>query len=466
MNSFPYARPPLGTARLQRRNDTLETLADYALDLRFASISETTINSVRDCVLDCVTSAVAGADSDAAGAARLAAQATFGQGGLSSIWFSGRKAPAAGAILANSTAASILDLDDGHRAATGHPGAAIIPSCLAVAEETGCSWEELVTCIVIGYEISVRIAAGRDFSRLDTMSTGKWCNYGVAAAVGRMRGLKRTELVQALAVAGVHGPNQSAAGYSKVMGNHAKEGIPWSSLTGCMAVSLAQAGFTGPTDILDHPAYFDRAAILRGLGRSFVIEGVYFKPYSCCRWAHAAIDGLTDILEREGLKREAIQSVEVHTFERALKLNNDADPDTLEAAQYSVPFVLGVAAVQGREALLPLTENSLHHPETIAFARRVELLVDDTINARFPATTGARIIIKTPTGQHQREVMHPLGDPANPMSRDRLLAKFNAATRALNADKVLSAITEFDNGQYAPLVCALADPGVLSGNEN
>src|SRR5690606_34145344 len=125
------------------------------------------------------------------------------------------------------------------------------------------------------------------------------------------------------------------------------------------------------------------------------IEGVYFKPYSCCRWAHAAIDGLTDILEREGLKREAIQSVEVHTFERALKLNNDADPDTLEAAQYSVPFVLGVAAVQGREALLPLTENSLHHPETVAFARRVELLVDDTINARFPATTGARIIIKT-----------------------------------------------------------------------
>ena len=115
--------------------------------------------------------------------------------------------------------------------------------------------------------------------------------------------------------------------------------------------------------------------------------------------------------------------------------------------------------------MLPLTENSLHHPETIAFARRAELLVDDTINAKFPATTGARIIIKTPTGQHQREVMHPLGDPANPMSRDRLLAKFNAATRALNAGKILSAIAEFDNGQYAPLVSALADRCVLSANE-
>lgn len=463
MNSSPYARPSPGASAPQRRSETLESLADYVLDLRFDALSQATIQSVRDCVLDCVTSAVAGAGSDGAGAARRAGPAAFGQGGLSSIWFSGVKAPAAGAILANCTAASILDLDDGHRAATGHPGAAIIPSCLALAEETGCSWEELVTCIVLGYEVSVRIAAGRDFTRLDTMSTGKWCNYGVAAAVGRMRGLNRDQLIQAMAVAGVHGPNQSAAGYSKIMGNHAKEGIPWSSLTGCMAVSLAQAGFTGPTDILDHPAYFDRAAILRGLGRSFAIEGVYFKPYSCCRWAHAAIDGLTDILENEGLKREAVQSVEVHTFERALKLNNDSDPDTLEGAQYSVPFVLGVAAVQGREALLPMTEASLHHPETIAFASRVELLVDDTINAQFPATTGARVIIKTKTGQHQREIMHPLGDPANPMSREKLLTKFDAATRALNVGKILSAIGNFDGGNYAPLIAALVDLDVLSG---
>ncbi|MGV8834435.1 MAG: MmgE/PrpD family protein, partial [Devosia sp.] len=417
MNTYPYSRNAFGASAQPRRSDTLENLADYALDLQFSSLPEETINSVRNCVLDCVGAALAGADSEGARASRVATPNAFGTGGQSSVWFSGTKAPASGAIFANSTAASILDLDDGHRAATGHPGAAVIPSCLALAEETGCSWEELVTCIVLGYEIAVRVAAGRDFGQLDTMSTGKWCNYGVAAAVGRMRGLSRDQLVQAMAVSGVHGPNQSAAGYSKVMGNHAKEGIAWSSLTGCISVSLAQAGFTGPTDILDHPSYFDRAAILRGLGRSYAIDGVYFKPYSCCRWAHAAIDGLTDILEGEGLKREAVESIEVHTFERALKLNNDFDPLTLEGAQYSVPFVLAVAAVQGRDALLPLTIKSLHDPETTAFARRVELLVDETINAQFPSTTGARVIIKTSTGQHQREVMHPLGDPANPMSR-------------------------------------------------
>lgn len=458
MNTYKYARSSLWSAAPQRRNDTLESLADYVLNVQFNALSDATINSARDCVLDCVIAAVAGADSDGAQAAREAAPVAFGAGGSSSIWFCGVKIPAAGAILANCTAASILDLDDGHRAATGHPGAAIIPSCLALAEETGCSWQELITCIVLGYEVAVRIAAGRDFSRLDTMSTGKWCNYGVAAAVGRMRGLTRDQLIQAMAVAGVHGPNQSAAGYSKLMGNHAKEGIPWSALTGCMSVTLARAGFTGPTDILDHPAYFDRAAILRGLGRSFAIEGVYFKPYSCCRWAHAAIDGLTDILSGEGLRPEAIEAVEVHTFERALKLNNDADPETLESAQYSVPFMLGVAAVEGRDALLPLTIHSLHNPATVAFARKVELLVDDTINARFPATTGARVVLVTATGRHMREVMHPKGDPANPMTREELLHKFAAATRHLNATPVLEAIGQFDSGNHLPLIAALAAP--------
>jgi len=456
MKTFGLARNAMTGSAAPRRNDALELLADYALDMRFDRLPPETIASAQNCVLDCIASAIAGAHNPGARAARVAAGMAFGQGAHSTVWFAGTRMPTAAAILANSTAASILDLDDGHRAATGHPGAAIIPVCLAVAEEQGSSWEELITAIVIGYEIAVRVAAGRDFSRLDTMSTGKWCNYGVAAAVSRLRGLKRGTMIQAMAVSGVYGPNQSAAGYSKVMGNHAKEGITWSTVTGCVAASLAEAGFTGPTDILDHPAYFDRASILRGLGRSFAIDRVYFKPYSCCRWAHAAIDGLADIFEGDGLRWEAVKSVEVYTFERALKLNNEPDPNTLEGAQYSVPFVLGVAAVEGRSALLPLTEESLHRPETVDFAGRVSLLVDEEIDAAFPATTGARIVLKTATGQHTREVLHPLGDPDNPMPRDQLVKKFCVATRnAISAERQADFLRAFDalnSGDYAPLL--------------
>ena len=45
------------------------------------------------------------------------------------------------------------------------------------------------------------------------------------------------------------------------MGNHVKEGIPWSTFTGLCALELAAAGFTGPIDILDHPDKADEDGI-------------------------------------------------------------------------------------------------------------------------------------------------------------------------------------------------------------
>ena len=100
------------------------------------------------------------------------------------------------------------------------------------------------------------------------------------------------QTAEAMAVAGVLSPGLSAAGYSKVMGNHAKEGIPWATMTGLWAADLAAGGFTGPLDILDHPDYYDAAKILAGLGEGFAVDAIYFKPYACCRWIHSALDGL------------------------------------------------------------------------------------------------------------------------------------------------------------------------------
>jgi hypothetical protein len=76
---------------------------------------------------------------------------------------------------------------------------------------------------------------------------------GAAAAGGRLRRMNPDNLAQALAIAGVQAPGLSAAGYSQVMGNSTKEGIPWATLTGLSALWLADKGFTGPVDILDHP---------------------------------------------------------------------------------------------------------------------------------------------------------------------------------------------------------------------
>jgi len=409
---------------------TTAALAEFVLGLRGEDIPAATVETVRRCVLDLLGAAVAGAQSEAAVIARAGA-ARLGGEGRADIWFGGGRRQAAFAAFANSAAASALDLDDGHRTAGGHPGAAVIPAVLAVAQETQTGWAEVLAALVAGYEVGVRIAAARDFSALDTLSTGRWCAYGVAAAASRLRRLTVRQTAESMAVAGVLSPGLSAAGYSQVMGNHAKEGIPWATLTGLWAAELAAGGFTGPLDILDHRGYYDAGKILSGLGERFAVDGVYFKPYACCRWIHGAIDALCDLMQRHSLRPAAIHAIEVHTFARALRLNNHPDPDNFESAQYSLPFCIAVAALKGKDALLPMQEGLLHQPDLVALAGRVALHVDAGLDRMFPECTAARVVVQSSGKRFETDCRHPLGDPANPMDWGMLVHKFQHVTSGL-----------------------------------
>ena len=409
---------------------TTEALAEFVLGLRAEDIPAATVETVQRCVLDLVGVAAAGAPSEAAIIARAGA-VRLGGAGRADIWFGGGRRQAAFAAFANSAAASALDLDDGHRAAGGHPGAAVIPAVLAVAQEVQAGWSEVLAAMVAGYEVSVRISAARDFSVLDTLSTGRWCAYGVAAAASRLRRLSVRQTAECMAAAGVLSPGLSAAGYSQVMGNHAKEGIPWATLTGLWAAELAAGGFTGPLDILDHRGYYDAGKIVAGLGESFAVDAVYFKPYACCRWIHCALDGLCDLMRQHSLEAADISAVEVHTFARALRLNNHPDPDRLESAQYSLPFCLAAAALEGKDGLLPLRASLLHRPDLVALAGRVSLHVDAGLDRMFPECTAARVVIKTPGKRFEADCRHPLGDPANPMDWGMLVRKFQQVTHGL-----------------------------------
>lgn len=406
----------------------VEELADFVCGFSPSSFPETTIAAAKRCVLDLLGAAASGVDSNPARAMRQVMGRQF-QRGKASVWYLLDQVNPPAAAVSNSAAASALDVDDGHRDAGGHPGSAVIPAAMALAEVTGTSGRDFLGAVAIGYEIGVRIAAARDFNALDTLSTGRWAAYGVAATVGRLLGMPGSQLAHALAIAGVLSPGLSAAGYSALMGNHVKEGIPWATLTGFLAVDLASEGFTGPLDILDHPAYFDAQRIVSGLGESFAIEKTYFKVFSCCRWIHSALEALTALMEERNLAAHDINRVDVHTFSRALKLNNYTAPPTLESAQYSIPFCLAVAALRGKQALLPLEAEALADSSVSDWAHRVVLHQDDVMDSLFPARTAARVRVAANGEEHEKTVVEALGDPANPLSDELLENKFRHLSR-------------------------------------
>ncbi len=434
-------------------------LADFASDIR--TVPSATREMAVSATLDLMTAAVAGYESPGGRSARHAARSTWGPG-PATTWFSQTRLTVPGAAFANAAVASMLDLDDGHREAAGHPGACIIPAVLATAECHGADADRALTAMALGYETAVRIAAARDLKNLDTLVTGPWCGQGAAMAAGWLRNLPPAQLAQSVAVAGASAPNLAAVAYSSVMGNHVKEGIPWATATGLAAVELAASGFTGPLDLFDNEELYDPTKLTGGLGESWRIDTTYFKPYSCCRWAHAAIDAWLELAAAHPIEPSAVEEIEVHTFGRVFRLNNDLAPANLEAAQYSVPYCLALVALRGVGALLPLTERSLGDPDVEALARKVRLTLDPEFDDMFSEAVPARLRLTTPDGQFTRTVVAPRGEAANPMTREDLRTKFETATEGLLdaalASTFLSAIESLDAGDIRPLLAVLARP--------
>jgi 2-methylcitrate dehydratase PrpD len=83
-------------------------------------------------------------------------------------------------------------------------------------------------------------------------------------------------------------------------------------------------------------------------------------------------------------------------------IDNRPDPQTLQAAQYNIPFVLAVAAHQGAAGLLPLTEAAMGRPELVDFASRIDLEIETDYDAMLPERRPARVVLETSKGTFDR----------------------------------------------------------------
>lgn len=449
----------INTVAESKKNSALFTsqlLAEQIIAFKADQLSSQTYEMAERCVLDIISAALSGQANPSVLAFRNSALSLF-PGGSTSLWFSDDLLTPPGAALVNSAAASALDLDDGNRSAGGHPGASIIPACLAVAESSQCDALDFLAAVVLGYEVAVRISAARDLAVLETFSTGRWCGFGAACASAWLTGLRPIVTANAMSIAGIYSPLQSVSAISRV-GHGTKEGIPWATMTGLIALELAQNGLQGPLDILDLPPYSSEK-IVSGFGSRWVIHDTYHKIYSCCRWIHAAIDALLSLMGENDLDAKMIHSVFVLTFKRAVQLKNQLNPESLEAAQFSVPYCLALTALYGPEILQPMGYQAIGLSEVSDWAQRVHLQIDPQIEMNFPGQAGARVVLGTEKGEFSRLVEHPYGDPVFPLERNALEVKFLQLAQDKLTDEqmqcILRAVSGLSSGNLKPLVLAL-----------
>ncbi len=407
------------------------------------------------CVLDLLGAAASGISQPGVLAVRKTALATMGAGEVP-VWFSGTTSSVIAAAWANSAAAAALDLDDGHRLARGHPGAAVIPTALAVGIETEASLEEILRAIIIGYEVGVTIGA----ARTTYGNTGTWSAYAVIATAAALRQTAPDILAHALAIAGESSPNQLFASAPAPRnpapeGSDVKEGVPWSVVTGLVALNLAEGGHTGPRNILDSTRHYRFPEDLR-IGVNPHICNTYFKLYACCRHIHAPLDAMLQVVGRHSIDPWAIDAIEVESTSGALRISNRDNPTNLVDVQYSIPYCIALAAIEGPIALLPPTPAVLGQSAIVDLAGKVRLSLNADFDARFPAETLARVTIEVKGQRFVSDVTAPKGEASHPLSWSELEAKFRAATRFALAtdrqDKIIAAMDKARAGDFSQLI--------------
>ncbi|WP_343676741.1 MmgE/PrpD family protein [Paraburkholderia heleia] len=413
---------------LALQQSTIRCIASYVVEARHRRPAAASREAALRRIVDIMCAVGAGINEPGVIAIRATASRYLSSGNVP-IWFAGVNSSVAGAAWANSAAASTLDLDDGHRLARGHPGAAVIPAAFAVAAETGHNLDDLINAIIIGYEVGVTIAA----ARTTYGSTGTWSSYAVVATAAALKGTSHHVIEHALAIAGESAPNQifmSAPPFSLPTpeGSDIKEGIPWSVVTGLFALDMAEGGFTGPRNVLDCDLHY-RFADVRPLGEAQHICNAYYKLYCCCRHIHPPLEAFLRLIDQYAIDADAIETIEVETYSGALRILNKTNPISLIDIQYSIPYCLALAALKGREALLPLTIGALGLESVTALAKKVSLKIDPGMDRQFPAKTLARVTVLSQGRRFVSEVTAPRGEAGDPLTWAELEAKYVAATR-------------------------------------
>ena len=410
-------------------------LATFIASMRETPIPEELHRVLQDALTDAVGCGLFGLTTPAC--AILQAYAVE-QGGapVASIWCgSGMKVSAANAALAAGTAIHGFDFDDHHRAKI-HPGAAVIPAALALAEQHHADGATFLKAIAAGYETMVRVslAANPNSSRMRGWHlTGTTGTFGAAAAASVILGLDAETTASALGLAGTQSAGLWAFNADGAMSKRLHPGR--AAQSGIVAAELAQRGFHGPRMILETEdggflaATSDDVRLgeaTRDLGQEWRAEGVCFKPYSCCGSNHASVDAAVFLMAEHGFSAADIDRVTVG-ISRVVERQTGFvyRPNTVLNAQMSLRFNVAVAFVDGTALIEQFTPARIVDTVVCDLASRVDVEVDPEMDAIYPGRYAGIVHVLLRNGrQFSKRVDYSRGMPECPMDAAALRAKF------------------------------------------
>jgi 2-methylcitrate dehydratase PrpD len=290
------------------------------------------------------------------------------------------------AALANGMCGHAAETDDTHPPSRTHPGTAVLPAALAIAEAEDLSGAELLRAVVLGYDLCARtlLALAPTAASRPACCNGAFGHlFGAAAASAALLRLDPRQVRYALAYAG-----QQASGlYTRLRDTehiekaYAVGGMP--AHNGVMAALMARAGFTGVEDLYSGDDNFfetyspdgDPEALVRGLGETFEIMRGGIKRWCVGGPAQAPLDVLHTMMQEHGFTSGQIASLTVRMPDSELKIVSDRGMTNI-----SLQHLLALMAVDGTVTFTSARDGKrVKDPRIVKLKKRIGAIADASI---------------------------------------------------------------------------------------
>jgi len=444
-------------------------IVEFVGELRHAALADEVRHYARRHLLDTVGVMIAGAGGNVAIRAEAVLSAARPAGRIP-VPGRARRADVIDAAFLGGTAAHGIELDDGFRQGSVHPGCVVVPAALALGYDRRADGRTLMEAIVAGYETVIAIgrACHPDLRQRGFHPTAAVGVFGSAAAAGKLRGLSPDALANAFGLAA-----SSAAGLFAFVngggdikrlhaGHAAREGL--------QAALLAEQGVEGPPDVIEARDGFMQAFAFGRADKArpitfppsvpFGITDCYIKPYPCCRHIQPAVEALIGLINDEAISSDEVERIEVATYRIAAE-HAETGWDDFASAQLSFPYLMGLALKFRAVKFEHFSEQTRRDPAFAAIARKLTVTAPPDVDRLYPQLRPARVTVTTARGSFTRQADEALGSRIVPLDDAGLTAKFFdlvgpvlGAARAKDLGERLWSLDEI--GDVAPLVEAMA----------
>ena len=357
----------------------------------------------------------------------------------------GFKVPTPMAAMCNAMLGHGVELDDAHGSGLIKAGSVMVPSLLALAEANNKSGKEVITALIAGYEVAIRLAKAinpghrqRGFHTTGTVSA-----IGVAAAGAKLLGCDVNGIASAFGLGAMQSAGIQAYLDDPCMAKPFSPGK--AAFNGTMAAVMASRGFTGPKKALEGRegflnGYCDAIRVsdlFDGLGKQFVIMEVGFKPHAACRYSHGPIDLAQQFFHEDKICLEDVESIRVNMCELSIRQASKPKPPNLNAAMGSTEFSVSLALEKGRNGLREYWDGFSNQKIHEAASMKTSL-ISEAAYGLTGRQAAIELTLKNGKVLH-REQPEPKGEPSNPLTDQELTDKFTGLVKMLKGSQDLGA---------------------------